>query len=141
MKSVVRTQGGLKSSLGSKVDTQATVSVRLDPGIAVVLLHIVSDGGDHLVGHFIPAGYRVGINLAVVHYDKRVLGKDANKFNPSRRLDHKDVPTMDKYMIHSEAGLRTYMGGKPNGLIKHRSAFQSSFIGCSLYRHSIMLHY
>jgi hypothetical protein len=131
MKWVVRTQGRLKSSLESKVDTQATVSVRLHPGIAFALPHIVSDDGDHLVGHFIRAGYRVGINLAIVHSDKCVFGKDANKFNPSRWLDHKDAVAMDEYMIHFGAGLRTCMGGKLNGPIKHRSAFQSSSIGCS----------
>jgi hypothetical protein len=84
MKSVVRTQGRLKSSLASKADTQATASVRLHLGIAFTLLRIVLDGRDHFVGHFIPTGYRVGINLVVVHYDKFVFGEDANKFNPAR---------------------------------------------------------
>ena len=126
MKSVVRTQGRLKSSLASKFDAQATIPVHLHPDIAFTLPHIVLDGRDHLVWHFILAGYRVGINLAVVHYDKCVFGKDANKFNPSRWFDHKDAVTMDEYMIHFGAVLRTCMGEK------HRSPLQSSFIGCSL---------
>jgi Cytochrome P450 len=126
MKSVVRTQGRLKSSLASKFDAQATIPVHLHPDIAFTLPHIVLDGRDHLVWHFILAGYRVGINLAVVHYDMCVFGKDANKFNPSRWFDHNDAVTMDEYMIHFGAGLRTCMGEK------HRSPLQSSFIGCSL---------
>ena len=72
------------------------------------------DGRSHLVGYFIPARYRVGVNLVVVHYDKRVFGEDANKFNPSRgldlKVDLKDAATVDKYMIHFGAGLRTCMG-------------------------------
>jgi hypothetical protein len=66
----------------------------------------VLDGRGHLVGHFIPGEYRVGVNLVVVHYDKLVFGEDANKFNPSRGLDPKDAVMVDKYMIHFGAGLR-----------------------------------
>ena len=57
--------------------------MRLHPSIAFTLPRIVPEGGDHIAVRFIPVGYRVGINPAVVHYDKGVFGEDANEFNPS----------------------------------------------------------
>jgi cytochrome P450 len=59
-------------------------ATRLHPSITSTLPRITPEGGDHIVGRFTPAGYRVGINPAVVHYDKGVFGEDANEFNPSR---------------------------------------------------------
>jgi cytochrome P450 len=56
--------------------------MRLHPSITFTLPRIVPEGGDHIAGRFIPVGYRVGIDLAVVHYDS-VFGEDANEFNPS----------------------------------------------------------
>ena len=83
----------------------------------------------------------MGISLVVVHYDKCVFGEDANKFNPSRWLDHKDAVMMDKYMIHPRAGLRTGMEEKPNG--NKASLSFPIFIHrlLSFYRHSTMLHH
>jgi cytochrome P450 len=48
-------------------------AMRMHPSIAFALLRIVPEGGDHIAGRFIPAGYRVGIDPAVVHYDKGVF--------------------------------------------------------------------
>lgn len=39
-----------------------------------------------LAGQFIPRGYRVGLNPAVVHDVKEIYGDDAESFRPERWL-------------------------------------------------------
>lgn len=39
-----------------------------------------------LAGQFIPRGYRVGLNPAVVHYVKEIYGDDAESSRPERWL-------------------------------------------------------
>lgn len=59
----------------------------LHPNVGFTIPRVGSHGGDYILGHFIPAGYRVGINAAVVQYDTSVFREDAAKFNPSRWIE------------------------------------------------------
>ena len=63
-----------------------------------------------LCGQFIPGGYVVGINAAVMHLDKNVFGTDAETFNPDRWLDPVRANYMDKYMMAFGGGTRTCLG-------------------------------
>lgn len=63
-----------------------------------------------LCGRFIPGGYIVGCNAAVVQQDKKIFGEDAASFNPDRWLDHERANHMDKYMMAFGFGTRTCLG-------------------------------
>lgn len=63
-----------------------------------------------LCGKFIPGGYIVGCNAAVVQQDKKIFGEDAASFNPDRWLDHERANHMDKYMMAFGFGTRTCLG-------------------------------
>jgi cytochrome P450 len=65
---------------------------------------------------FIPAGYRVGVNAAVIHYNKNIFGDDADQFKPARWLEG-DQKRMDKYMMHFGGGTRTCIGKNVSHLI------------------------
>lgn len=87
--------------------------MRLHPSVGLTMPRLVPAGGATISGYFFPEGYRIGINPAVVHYDKGVYGKDAESFNPDRWIDVPegcDVSTTDKTMIQFGAGPRTCIG-------------------------------
>lgn len=63
-----------------------------------------------LCGHFIPEGYTVGINAAVLHFDQRIFGQDADMFNPDRWMDPVRANYMEKYMMAFGGGTRTCLG-------------------------------
>ena len=71
--------------------------MRLHPSIALTMPREVAEGGAAISGIFFPEGYRIGINPAVIQYDKAVFGSDADIFNPDRWL-HGDLVAMDKAM-------------------------------------------
>ncbi|KAG4425991.1 hypothetical protein IFR04_000935 [Cadophora malorum] len=83
--------------------------MRLHPSIALTMPREVAEGGAAISGIFFPEGYRIGINPAVIQYDKAVFGSDADIFNPDRWL-HGDLVAMDKAMLHFGAGTRTCIG-------------------------------
>ena len=83
--------------------------MRLHPSIALTMPREVPEGGATICGIFFPEGYRIGINPAVIQYDKAVFGPDADCFNPDRWL-HGDIVAMDKAMLHFGAGTRTCIG-------------------------------
>ena len=84
-------------------------AMRLHPSIGLTLPRVIPEGGISLCGRYIPAGYVVGVNGAVVRYDRTIFGVDADKFRPSRWVDG-DATTMDKCMLHFGAGTRTCIG-------------------------------
>lgn len=61
-------------------------------------------------GQFIPGGYVVGINAAVVHFNTEVFGQDAEKFNPDRWMNQARANYMDKFMMAFGGGTRTCLG-------------------------------
>ncbi len=83
--------------------------MRLHPSVGLTMPRLVPKGGMILCDQYIPEGYSVGMNGAVVHYDKRVFGPDADQFRPQRWLE-RDAKMMDKYMLHFGAGTRTCIG-------------------------------
>lgn len=86
-------------------------ALRIHPAVQLTMAREVPEGGLNLCGKFIAAGYRVGMNSAVVHYDTSVFGKDAVDYRPSRWLESPEAATkMDKSMLHFGAGTRTCIG-------------------------------
>ena len=83
--------------------------MRLHPSVGLTMPRIVPAGGVTISGFSFPEGYRVGINGAVVQYDKEVFGPDADNFNPDRWIDS-DTVRMDRTMIQFGAGPRTCIG-------------------------------
>ena len=83
--------------------------MRLHPSVGLTMPRLIPAGGATISGFHFPAGYRVGVNGAVVHYDKDVFGLDADNFNPDRWIEGNTV-RMDKTMIQFGAGPRTCIG-------------------------------
>ena len=83
--------------------------MRLHPSVGITMPRLVPAGGATISGFYFPEGYRVGINGAVLQYDKDVFGQDAETFNPSRWIEGDSV-RMDKTMIQFGAGSRTCIG-------------------------------
>ena len=83
--------------------------MRLHPSVGLTMPRIAPKGGMTLCDQYIAEGYSIGMNGAVVHYDKRVFGPDADLFRPQRWLGG-DAKAMDKYMLHFGAGTHTCIG-------------------------------
>lgn len=84
---------------------------RIHPSVQLTMSRIVPAGGMELCGVYIPAGYRVGMNGAVVHYDRSIFGEDADKFRPGRWLEEGGkAAEMEKHMLIFGAGTRTCIG-------------------------------
>lgn len=83
--------------------------MRLHPSVGLTMPRLVPAGGTTISGIYVPQGYRVGVNPAVVHYDKSVFGPDASIFNPDRWIEG-DSTSMDRAMIQFGAGPRTCIG-------------------------------
>ena len=83
--------------------------MRLHPSVGLTMPRVVPAGGASISGFHFPEGYRVGVNGAVVHYDKDIFGSDADKFNPNRWIEG-NAARMDKAMIQFGAGPRTCIG-------------------------------
>lgn len=84
-------------------------AMRLHPSVGLTMPRIVPRGGVQIGDTFVPEGYRVGMNGAVVHYDRTVFGEDAGIFNPERWF-REDAANMDRHMIQFGAGARTCIG-------------------------------
>jgi cytochrome P450 len=84
-------------------------SMRLHPGVALAMPREVPADGATISDFHFPAGYRVGINPAVVQYDKDIFGPDAEEFNPDRWLEG-DEAQMERAMIQFGGGSRTCIG-------------------------------
>ncbi|KAJ4316127.1 hypothetical protein N0V94_005615 [Neodidymelliopsis sp. IMI 364377] len=85
-------------------------ALRIHPGAQLSLPRTVPKGGLELCGQFIPEGYIVGINAAVMHFDQGVFGQDADSFIPDRWMDSARANHMDKYLMSFGGGTRTCVG-------------------------------
>ena len=88
-------------------------SMRLHPPLGTSMPRHVPAGGAELAGAFFPAGVKVGVNAAVVQYDKDVFGDDAEAFRPERWLtthDKAQLAQMERTMLVFGAGKRTCIG-------------------------------
>lgn len=72
--------------------------MRMHPSVGLTMPRHVPTGGCKIAGHFFPEGCRVGVNSAVVHFDKGIFGEDAESFVPERWF-REDAVNMDRYMI------------------------------------------
>lgn len=84
-------------------------AMRLHPSTGLTMPRLAPTGGLHLAGAYIPEGYSVGMNAAVVQRDSRIFGNEPDTFWPQRWLEG-DGKNMDKYMLHFGAGTRTCIG-------------------------------
>lgn len=84
-------------------------ALRLFPSVQLSMPRHVPKGGLEIAGTYIPEGWRVGMNGAVIHYDKTIFGEDADQYRPARWLEE-GAAHMDKYMLHFGAGTRTCIG-------------------------------
>jgi len=86
-------------------------ATRLFPSFALRMSRQAPEQGLEICAHFIPAGYAVGMNPAVVHYDTGVFGADADKFRPERWLESPErSAAMDKGIILFGAAGRACVG-------------------------------
>lgn len=85
-------------------------AMRLFPSVGLTLPRLSPAGGIALNGTFIPEGYRVGVNAAVVHFDQNIFGPDADVFRPERWLDPSKAVQMERYMLQFGGGTRTCIG-------------------------------
>lgn len=84
-------------------------ALRIHPGVQLSMGRVVSTEGMVLCGSFIPGGYWVGMNAAVVQLDVSIFGHDADQFRPARWLEP-EATNMDKHMLVFGAGTRTCIG-------------------------------
>jgi len=86
-------------------------AMRMHPSVGLSMPRYAPEEGIELAGHFIPKGYRVGLNPAVVHYVKAVFGDDAHHFRPERwMVGDEAVRAMDRCLLTFGAGTRTCIG-------------------------------
>ncbi|KAI4121066.1 MAG: hypothetical protein LQ341_007461 [Variospora aurantia] len=83
--------------------------MRLHPSVGLTMPRTVPPGGATISGYYFAAGYRVGINAAVIQYDQDVFGADADVFRPERWIEGDSV-RMQRTMIAFGAGTRTCIG-------------------------------
>ena len=83
--------------------------MRLHPSVGLGMPRHVPPDGAVIAGRFFPAGSRVSVNAAVMHYDTSIFGEDAAEFNPDRWIDG-DATMMDRYMLQFGGGSRTCIG-------------------------------
>jgi cytochrome P450 len=86
-------------------------AMRMHPSVGLSIPRYAPQEGIELAGRFISKGYRIGINPAVVHYDRDVFGADADEFRPERWLvGEDDWRAMDRNLLIFGAGTRTCIG-------------------------------
>lgn len=90
-------------------------AMRIHPSIGMSMPRHVPEGGREIAGYFFPAGTRVGISPAVIHFDKTIFGEDARDFVPERWLTE-DAINMERYMLHFGHGARTCIGKNVSSL-------------------------
>ena len=86
-------------------------AMRMHPSVGLSMQRHAPLEGIELAGKFIPKGYRIGINPAVIQYDKTVFGQDSDVFRPERWLVSDDEwKAMDRNLLIFGAGTRTCIG-------------------------------
>lgn len=87
-------------------------STRVFPAFQVTMPRYAPAQGIEVCGTVIPAGYKLGMNPAVVQYiNKDIFGEDATEFRPERWLESEErVRAMEKATITFGAGTRQCTG-------------------------------
>lgn len=76
-------------------------AMRCHLGVVFPLERVVPEGGTKLCGVHLEAGTIFGINPAIMHRDKAILGADASDFRPERWIESSDeeMKIMDRQLI------------------------------------------
>lgn len=82
---------------------------RMHPAVQLTMGRVSPAGGMEVCGTYIPEGYWVGMNPAIIHLDKSIFGGDADQFRPTRWLEPNAI-NMDKHMLTFGAGTRVCIG-------------------------------
>lgn len=90
--------------------------MRLHPSVGLTMPRLVPAGGATISGFDFPEGYHIGVNGAVVQYNKDVFGPDADNFNPNRWIES-DTVRMSKTMVQFGAGPRICLGKNVNAVL------------------------
>jgi cytochrome P450 len=115
-------------------------AMRMHPSVGLSMQRHAPKGGIELAGKFIPEGYRIGMNPAVVHYQKEAFGEDADQFRPERWLvGTEEWRAMDKCLLTFGAGTRTCIG-KNVGIIFRPQGLENTDENRSLWLSSIHLY-
>jgi cytochrome P450 len=86
-------------------------STRLFPSFQASMPRYAPLQGLEVCGKHIPAGYKIGMNPAIVQHDKGVFGDDASEFNPERWLESEERnSTMQQAILTFGAGTRQCTG-------------------------------
>lgn len=86
-------------------------ALRIFPPFQFHMPRVVPAQGLEISEHHIPAGYNVGVNPALCHFDKTIFGPDAREFKPERWLQSAEKSfLMEKAILHFGAGTRTCIG-------------------------------
>jgi cytochrome P450 len=85
-------------------------ALRLHPAVGMTMPRVVDESGIELSGMYIPPGWKVGMNAAVVGRDEGVYGPDANTFRPERWIEHTDSNMERCNSLVFGAGTRTCVG-------------------------------
>ena len=109
----------LKACINEGLKACINEGMRLHPSVGLTMPRLIPIGGATISGFHFPEGYRVGVNPAVVQYDKDVFGADADEYNPDRWLKG-DAARMDKTMVVFGAGPRTCIGKNVSAGLAHR---------------------
>lgn len=86
-------------------------ATRFFPAFSVSQPRYAPPHGIELCGKFIPSGFTVGLNPAIIQHDPNVFGEDAHEFNPERWLESEErTRAMNKAILGWGAGTRTCVG-------------------------------
>lgn len=86
-------------------------AIRLFPAFSVSQPRYVPSQGIELCGKYIPGGYSIGLNPAIIQHDRGVFGADALEYHPERWLESEErTRAMDKAILTWGAGTRTCVG-------------------------------
>jgi cytochrome P450 len=62
-------------------------------------------------GYWIPGNTRIGVNPAVIHFDKSIFGEDPGVFRPERWVEAgANVANMDRHIMQFGMGARVCLG-------------------------------
>jgi cytochrome P450 len=93
-------------------------AMRMYPSVGLSMPRHAPEEGIVLAGVLIPGGYRIGMNPAVVHYNKDVFGQDAECYRPERWMEEeKKRKVMDKHLLIFGAGTKTCIGKNVSGTL------------------------
>ncbi|KAH9207407.1 cytochrome P450 oxidoreductase [Leptodontidium sp. 2 PMI_412] len=87
-------------------------AARLHPSLGLSLPRLVPPGGADICGKFIPGGYEVAMNPAVIQMDHTIFGDDADQFVPERwiRDGERAAANMERHFLQFGYGKRICIG-------------------------------